>query len=165
MYISRSYSTLLAFGVASLSLNNCFNVPGKRCVQIIHHLHRYEMPFLWLSYHKSRLHGFFCWSLLFSSVHVWSIISKWDLAACQIFQCGNGFNQTLLWWTRFVASSSVMLKNVSSSNCSIKLFFSNWKYLAYFKLPSILASFLELSLSMYPRSIWLLPSNFTVFVV
>ena len=43
--ISRNHCTLLIFHVVSLSLYNCFNEPAKRCIQIFHHLHRYEIPF------------------------------------------------------------------------------------------------------------------------
>ena len=45
MFISRRYCTLLIFHVASLSLNNSFSASGKRCIQILHHLHWYEMLF------------------------------------------------------------------------------------------------------------------------
>ena len=42
----KSYCTLLIFCVAFLSLNSCFNTPGKRYVKIFHHLHRCEMLLL-----------------------------------------------------------------------------------------------------------------------
>lgn len=39
-FISKGYYTLLIFSVAPLSLNSCFNVPGKKCIQILYHLPR-----------------------------------------------------------------------------------------------------------------------------
>ena len=45
MFISRIFNTLLRFWVTSFTLNNCFNPPVKICIQILYHLHRYEMPF------------------------------------------------------------------------------------------------------------------------
>ena len=120
-----------------------FNIfTGKRCHS------------LWLSSHNSsRLRGFFWWTLLFSSVHICSMIFKSGFWAGQFFN--------------MVASPSARLccvahdlwheapscwKIVPSSKFGVKWSFSNWMYLALFKLPSILINFLGPSLLCIPKA-------------
>ena len=100
MFISRSYSTFIIH-VVSLSLNNYFNNLWKRCVLILHHLHKYEMLFS-----MAELPPLFkiAWILLMnsffgSSSHICSMIFNSGLSLL-IFQYGNTFIcQTLLYYT------------------------------------------------------------------
>ena len=88
MFILRSYSILLIFHVASLSLNNCLNTPGKRCVQIHYHLYKYGNAIFcgWTPTTKD-LRGFFWQTLLVMSTFAWSNSSQGsELANLSILQ-------------------------------------------------------------------------------
>ena len=123
MFISKTYCTLVIFCVVSFSLNDYLNPPGKKRVQILHHLQRCEMRFSMAELPK-RLRRFIWRTLLFSSVPIRSIFKSG-------FWSGKSFNA--------VTSSSVTLscvahdqwyithsfrKNSPSFRCSIKLFFN-----------------------------------------
>ena len=113
---------------------------------------------------SSRLHEFFWCTLLFTSVHICSMIYELGLWA------GLSFN----WVTLLSVNLSCVARDLGhgspsywkippSSKSAIKLSFSNIMYLALFRLPLILTNFLQPSLFMRPQSIRLLIANFIVF--
>ena len=148
--------------MVSLDLNNCFSASGKRCIQILHNLYRYEMPFSMVDFSQF-LHWFFWRTLLYISVHICPMIFKLGVRA------GNFFNTVTpssarpgvardLW------HGDLSCRKVSSSSKSgIKLFSCNKMYLPLFKFPPILTNFLEPSLFIYFHHT--ITPNFTVFVV
>ena len=152
--ISRKYCTLLIFHVASLSLNNCFNAPEKRCLQIRHHLLKYETPFSMAE--LPQLNESAC-ILLTNSLFVSTCTQwYWNEGSEQAFF----LNQILLCCTRSVVWNSVMLRNLTFIRVRYQIILQQLD-----ELSSILPNFLEPSLFMYPQSIRLFPQNFTVFVV
>ena len=128
--------------MASLCLNNCFNVPGERCVQIL------------TIFSGMRCYGWAPTILIKS--FILSTFAWWYLNRLWV---GQSFNM--------ITSSSTKLCYIScnlwhgaplcweitpSSKSNIKLSFCNWMYLALFKLLSILSNFLVLWLYMYLQS-------------
>ena len=83
MFISRSYCKLLISRMVSHSFNNCFNAPGKRCIQILYHFHMYEITFSVAG--LPRLCELFLPTLLFSSLSICSKVFKSGLWTGQIF--------------------------------------------------------------------------------
>ena len=69
MSISKSFNRLFIFRMSSFSLNNCFHAPGKRCVQILPYLHRYEIPFSLAEFPQLFKIGFL--SLILSTLARW----------------------------------------------------------------------------------------------
>ena len=95
---------LLIFCVASLFLNNCFNMPWMRCIKI---LHWYEMPFSVNELPKFlKLCWFFWQILLFSSVHIFLI-----------FKSGFWTGQSLYTVTPSSANLCCIACNLSAIRC------------------------------------------------
>ena len=129
--LTVSYCKLLIFRVLSLCLNNCFNAPGKRCRDILHHLHRFDMSF---SHTSARLRGFFWRNLLCIAGHICSTIFQVRALSCRIFQYVNTFiRQTFFCCMNTVTWSSVMLTNLHLHSCLLSNCPSAtiWRYSSY----------------------------------
>ena len=58
IFIWKIYCSLFILRMDPFSLNNCFNAPGKKYVQILHHLHNHS---LWLSSRNYKRLTRFAW--------------------------------------------------------------------------------------------------------
>ena len=88
------------------SLNSCFYVLRKRCIQIHHHVHcGIRCHSLWLSFEHFSLLSTLAW---------WYLIPDSELA-------------------KLICVAHDLWHGVPSSKSGIKLFFCNWLYLALFK--------------------------------